>query len=225
MGEKERLSGYLAKKSRNERIRIMFDSGNVGDRETVDALIDTLKSFDLGYYKFRGILIDILKKTGKPVLTPFIDALNDKEPLIRWLAVEVLAKIKKRESVEPLIHAMKRETDKDILMLIIGTLGLLRDTRAVLPLIRMTKNRDHHVQSKAIITLGEIGSTGAVEPVINALKNENMVVRKSAALTLGKIGDPRAVKPLTDALMDGDLLVRSQVMTALKITRERYVEV
>ncbi len=83
-------------------------------------------------------------------------------------------------------------------------LGLIKDPRAVEPLITALKDKDGGVGRFAAEALGEIRDPRAVEPLIATFEdpNEYEGVRDAAAMALGYLGDRRAIQPLTAALSD-----------------------
>src|SRR4030042_6695678 len=111
-----------------------------------------------------------------------IDALKDKDPIVRGDAAEVLGKIGDSRAVEPLIEALK-----DIVEYI--ALESLRriGEPAVEPLIKALKNKDTLIRSGAARALGAIRDKRAVEPLTEALKYGDMFVRSAAAVALEKI--------------------------------------
>ncbi len=80
----------------------------------------------------------------------------------------------------------------------IYTLGEMRETRAVEPLIAMLQDPDQHVRQIAARALGKIGDKRAEEPLIGVLSqtSENVMVRCAAAWALGKVGGPHAYQVL-----------------------------
>ena len=81
-------------------------------------------------------------------------------------------------------------------------LGLLKDERAVKPLISALNDDQSQVQAQAAYVLGQLEDKRAVEPLINALKDDKYEVREQAAFALGQLKDERAVGPLIDARND-----------------------
>lgn len=155
-------------------------------------------------------------------------------------------KLEKRKDVEGLIRALGYEKDWDSKFIRSGAaraLGVIRDARAVKPLIQALKDedvreaaagalwrigepavkpliqalkgQDRVIRRQAAAALGEIGDEQAVEPLIQALKDEDRYMRRKAAGALGEIKDARAVEPLIQALKDEDLSVRGEVAEAL----------
>jgi HEAT repeat protein len=67
------------------------------------------------------------------------------------------------------------------------TLGEVKDSRAVGPLIDALKDGGPSVRNKAAEALGEIKDTRAIEPLIGALNDKESQVREKAAEALKKI--------------------------------------
>jgi len=100
----------------------------------------------------------------------------------------------------------------------------MEENKDVNGLIKVLKDEDWHVRSRAVIALGYIGEP-AVEPLIEALKGKDGQVRSRAAAALGNIRDERAVEPLINALKDEDWQVRVWAAEALgKMGDNRGVE-
>ena len=95
------------------------------------------------------------------------------------------------------------------------SLGEIRDSKGVDPLIEALKDEDEVVRGWAAWSLGEIGDLNAVDPLIKALKDEDEWVRAEAASALGNIGDSKAFDPLIVALNDEDEVVRGRAASAL----------
>jgi HEAT repeat protein len=78
-------------------------------------------------------------------------------------------------------------------------LGLLKDNRAVEPLLRaFTDPSMADVRGRVAVTLGELGDVRAVEPLLAALKDNT--VRSQAIEGLGNLRDRRALEPLLEIL-------------------------
>jgi len=111
-----------------------------------------------------------------------INALKDKEPIVRGDAAEVLGEIGDSRAVEPLIEVLK-----DIVQYIaIESLRKIGEP-AVEPLIKALKNKDTLIRSGAARALGEIRDKRAVEPLTEAVKYGDMFVRSAAVGALEKI--------------------------------------
>jgi len=160
-----------------------------------------------------------------------INALKFKDCNIRKEAATALKKIGDNRALFSLIHVLKYE-DWHESYAVMGSvretaaeaLGLLRDKKAVEPLIEALNDKDEEVRWKASWALGHIGDKRAVEPLTNLLNDERWQVRRFAASALGKIGDGQGVESLIQALNDDEWHVRKYAVDALgNIGDERAV--
>ena len=94
--------------------------------------------------------------------------------------------------------------------------GIKGDPRGVEPLIRLLKDPDRYVRSRAANALINLGDERAVMPLINALNDSKSKVRYRAVKSLGSIGDERAVNYLKICLDDNNYTVSEAAAEALK---------
>lgn len=107
------------------------------------------------------------------------------------------------EKVEPLIVALRENSNTIVRYEAAIALGEIGDKRAVEPLIVALGDEKDKVRRVAAIALGEIGDKRAVMPLITALEEELKRAKdkrwhflRNAARLLGQIGDNRAVEVL-----------------------------
>jgi HEAT repeat protein len=153
-----------------------------------------------------------------------------------------LARTKEEEAVMPLVDLVlgNREIEgKDdpvkvnrdeylkVRCSAIKALGLLKNEKAVIPLMYVLNDKTEHyrVRLNAAEALGRIGDTYAVNPLINLVvdeKESSVYVRESAAKALGMLGDVRAIKPLLKILdskrgiFDKFTFLKEQVIDAIR---------
>jgi len=82
-------------------------------------------------------------------------------------------------------------------------LGMIRDSGAVEPLIKLLNSNDKDIKKAAADALASIGDKRAVEPLIKMLNDDDHDVRRSAVNTLNSFKDPRVIKPYISSLKDG----------------------
>jgi len=92
-------------------------------------------------------------------------------------------------SLESIFEALRHE-DPNVRWEAARALGVMRDPRAVDPLIAALGDRDPDVRRKAALSLGKICDPRAVEALQScSVKDENQVVRWAATWGLGKFQD------------------------------------
>ncbi|MDF0552464.1 HEAT repeat domain-containing protein [Kamptonema sp. UHCC 0994] len=191
-------------------------------------LIAKLKSND---ERELNAAIEKLRKIGEPAIPALIQALGDKNLLVRRSAGEVLGKIGK-PAIPALVQALK-DSDVQIRRRAANVLAIIIDSTritysnwekspeaktVVSALIPLLKDSDANVLSSAAEALGNIGAEAktAVPALISLLKDSNAEVRRSAAIALGRIGEAKATVPkLIPLLKDSNADVRRSVASAL----------
>ncbi len=172
-----------------------------------------------------------LEALGDPQAVPIlIEALKDRDPLVRGGAAEALKGIPDPRAVWPLIRALR---DQDTTVRRAATEGLgrigdqaavpaltkvlfhhdvvtrrkavealaqLKDPSSGPALVRTFNDWDPEVRHKATDALINFGDERVVPPLIRQLRAWNPWTREHAARALGGLKDPRAVKPLQTAL-------------------------
>ena len=78
-----------------------------------------------------------------------------------------------------------------------SALGMLRDARAVEPLITVLADPER-MSVAAAYALGRLGDARALDPLIAALRDGSEDVREAAADALGNLGDPEAERAIAD---------------------------
>lgn len=115
-----------------------------------------------------------------------------------WLAVRQIVSLKGK-AVPYLVEALKDPNPK-IVRYSIYSLGDLKCTEAVKPILGYLAHPDPEIRQNAVFALGCIKDPQAVEPLIVKLKDPDNVVREYAAAALEYFNDPRAIPHLKEAL-------------------------
>ncbi|MBP2132319.1 HEAT repeat protein [Methanomicrobium sp. W14] len=79
-------------------------------------------------------------------------------------------------------------------------LGLIKDERAVIPLVKKLNDNKDHVRYMAAKSLGFFGEEKLSAPLIPLLSDENEYVRRITAVSLGVTGGNPAYESLKSAL-------------------------
>jgi HEAT repeat protein len=226
--------------SRNVREAAAEALGRIGDARAVEPLIEALKDREVDVHESAA---EALVRLGASAVAPLIDLLKQEKngPLLP--AVEVLGKIGDAHAVEPLIGALKNESEK---VREAAAIALVRiGSPAIDPLVNTLKFENKAVRTAAIAILTkldwkpekdeagayywivkrqwnecvDIGSA-AVDPLITALKDQEALrsdewqERQAAVRALGRIGKP-ATGPLISALKFEDEDVCKAAVDAL----------
>ncbi len=147
-------------------------------------------------------------------MVPLMDALKDKDPRVRNVAVSALGKLRDMRAVDPLIDALK-DGDTAVRINVCKSLGALGDFKAIKPLVNSLNDQEMGVRIAACGALGSFSCPDVIHPILDALKDEDSGVRSQACKALGALGDAVAIEPLLLALKDGDNIVRRDATTAL----------
>lgn len=99
-------------------------------------------------------------------------------------------------------------------------LGLLRDARALEPLLTRLEDDNILVRQAACVALTEQGDPRAVAPLIAQLNHARAPVRIAACVALGRLRDARAIDALLPLLGDEDFHLRQAAVNALEALGE-----
>ncbi len=174
--------------------------GLVLNRKSTAELID-----QLGEREDRATAMNILVKRGSGVITPLIEALEQKPFPVRIGAVETLGVLGDRSAVEPLLRALLETQEKTLQRPIILTLGQLADSRAAEPLLDIFEDIESELQLETGLALTQImANTRERNPLLRALDTKKTPFLENAIISAGKTGDPRFIAPLTHILEQDD---------------------
>jgi HEAT repeat protein len=126
-----------------------------------------------------------LKEAGD--IPSLIHLLKSADPRVQWQAAEALGTCGER-AVPPLLAALKSRS-VPVRLGAVEALGMIRDTRAVSPIIGLLgHDRSLEVRWAAVLALGHIGSLEAIPAVVSCLRDPYRYVRFGAATALEKLG-------------------------------------
>jgi HEAT repeat protein len=151
------------------------------------------------------------------VIDPLISVLTSENEDIadRINAADGLVWPRSKKSVAALLTIL-HDSNEDLRLFIIRTLGKLADKQAIDPLMNVAKdqNESPSVHEAAISALGYVQGKRAFEPLLEALADGDSNIRSAAASALGSLGDRRAV-PRLIALLKDEYHVRYAAIQAL----------
>jgi hypothetical protein len=116
------------------RISAVREMGQLPDAETVRLLISC---FENSSWKIRAAAFDTLLETGEPAVPGLIEALTDTHERVIIPTVILLATVRSRQAVEPLIGLMDAVGESPVYA--IWALGEIGDDRAITPLTKVLK--------------------------------------------------------------------------------------
>ncbi len=137
-----------------------------------------------------------LLQIGPAAATPLRQALNDRNPLVRGLAAELLGHLGSLEATDELVEALTDES-WDVRARAARSLGRIGSPRAVAPLLGVLV--DHpgansaagiELRRSAVAALADIADPKCAPMLAVAMGDEDHVVAKSAAAALVHLGEP-----------------------------------
>lgn len=201
--------------------------GRIKDTRAVAPLLDALRAEEGA---FAYIPAKALGEIGdKRAMEPLIAALirKDKYSNLRIAAAEALDKIDPqwrtsgvaKKAASGCIAALEDEKP-DIREAAARELQLLRDRRAVEPLIQRLMDESSDVRQAAAWALGALGAPQTLKPLIACLKDQDWEVRRAAATSLGKLKATEAVDSLESVCQtDENVNVRRAAEEAIKTVK------
>jgi hypothetical protein len=148
-----------------------------------------------------------LGRVGPDAIPALVMALGNENADVRESAANAIfwGKIRVPEAVIPLIANLK---DQGFLgrAAAARALGMLRDTRAVGPLIQALNDRNPYVGNAVSTALAQIGAPAA-DALIDALKSGSPEVCSGAAKAIRDLKDARAVEPLIGIVRNTSLAI------------------
>ncbi|MCB0284610.1 MAG: HEAT repeat domain-containing protein [Calditrichaeota bacterium] len=198
LGEKRAIEGLthcLVDADTRVRRAAVESLGEIDTKECINPIIMALKDEDA---QVRRTAVKFVGESEDPrALDLFINMLNDPAPAVSQELVKAFLRIGK-EAVDSLIDALQ-QPNSIVKKYAATTLGLLKDQRAVAPLLNLTTYSNWVVRKAVVIALGEINDRRAVNALAVNLDDEKDEVALAAAKALASIGKP-AVSVLLNLL-------------------------
>jgi len=177
--------------------RIRADAGTPADQAATDALVKKVQS-DPEMLKMERAQIPLylhLEKAdlasvvysdilaGHPGDSVVYDTLQDKDPLIRIGAVQILGLAGKPDAI-PALTGATQDTDQDVRRAAAVALGTIRDPGTIAPLTAALKDSYWSVRSEAAEALGQQHDPRAVKPLLDTVADSDSNVESSAETAL-----------------------------------------
>ncbi len=160
--------------------------GRIGEQECINPIIMGLKDDDANV---RRTAIRYVSQFNDPrALELFIPMLGDSVPVVAQEVVKAILIIG-TDALDALVDAL--EIPSSIIKRYAATaLGLLKDVRAVPPLIELLTNINWVVRKAAVNALGELNDKRALNALLTMLDDSREEVALSASKALTNIGTP-----------------------------------
>lgn len=164
------------------------DNTNPGYSPTVVALIQNFgsKKITIALKAQKELL-----KIKEEATAPLIEALNDKNPLIRSYSAITLGQIGDEKAIKPIITLLKDE-NKTVKLSAIHALGRMKNNIATEPLMENLNDKDGIIRAFTIQSLYWIGNKKCLEELnkINS-QEKDPVVTKILEKTIKKLEENR----------------------------------
>jgi HEAT repeat protein len=182
--------------------------------------------------KIKAVRVDAaeaLARIGQAAVPALLDALRNRDWVVRLHAVEALGKIRSADAVDPLLEVLFNDADTAIRADAVRSLGEIGHARAIEFLLIALKDKE--VRVVAIEALGKIGDRRAVSALMDIVSgrgrpaesrpihgcgdrwDEEMLAMAAAVRALAQIGDEAAIPTLVDALQP--TVTRAEAAVAL----------
>ena len=162
--------------------RLVFEAAQV-----LETIRDTRAVVPLLLLYRRGIYFDVygFRTWGTRVIAPLVDALR----FVDYVYIAHIAHILEaigQPAVPHLLHGLN-DPDDHVRLGAIMTLGVLRETRALEPLVQALRAPWWRERFKAAVALGWLGQDGALSSLLGALRDDTLAVRLVATRAIGAI--------------------------------------
>jgi len=157
-----------------------------------------------------------LAELGDPTaFQPLIDALKDKEGIVRSAAANALAQLGDKRAVPELLTLLKDE-QRNVRVSVVDALGHLGGSE-ILPHLRpLLKDKEWEVRAVLADAIGKLGDPGSAGDVLTLLEDKDGEVRQNAMLAAGRVRSEAALECLVLALVDEHIGVRQAAARAIK---------
>ena len=185
-------------------------------RQKVDSLFVIASSGEIIYKDLVQPAIDSIAAIGVDAVPPLIDKLNTNSARERLTINNIFKKIGS-PAVPLLIEALSLPEDIAV-QRVCASLGDLKDSSAVVPLLGVCNHPSWQVREKAADALGKIGDSQAGPAVLAAMSDSIGQVRKAAVVAAGRLDLQDGIAQLVHALGDnfyGARMSAGEVLAAM----------
>jgi HEAT repeat protein len=193
------IRGELGSADPFRRAKATLQLGRHADPAALDQLLALL---DDPHWPVVKAALKALRRYRDPRIVPAVQAILRRENYFSWVYSRGIAiagvatralRSQGEEGFQALLTLLREAKDEEVRgTIIIRQLKVLRDTRAIEPLIAALRDDDEDVRVAAIFALGDLKDPRAVEPLLAVLHDTSSEVRRRAIDVLASIDDDRA---------------------------------
>jgi len=197
--------------------------GSIGDERAAGSLLKLLE--DPREVIAADVVIALRAFPGERTTDALLNALADDREEVASRACLILVEVGGKTAVPGLIHTLETDCRSRVAIMAVVALGMLKDSRAVEPLIEKSSNPNQVLSCRAMTALGYIGDKRATQHLLRALRSQKgnrrtsrfewvrtkegwrrhtqtilQGTKEAAIHALGEVGDVRALGPLLSEL-------------------------
>lgn len=189
--------------------------GEFSDHRVIEPLEQVLKDSDGTNSKVRKLAAKALaNQEGALAVGPLIEALDDRDPDVRYHALDSLGEVGTPEAVEPIVELLLDESeDMELRISATDALEEIGDPSIATHIKDISGISKSSVRGAILFTFGELGIDEMLPKLEEIASNPDATgyERKMALVSIGKIGNTSSIEVL-ESTIDGandDLRVRS----------------
>lgn len=166
------------------------------------------------------ISLNINNSVIENIITALKAAMFDKEPSIRFKAIDILGKIQTKSSLDALINLLK-DNDDNIRSQALKNLGKVSSDEYYYLFLEKMTDSSNKVRIEAAEQLGKYRTRQSIKVLCAGLEDPDKNVRRVCAQALGKLQYPETVISLVEAINDPDEDVKINIIKSLGSLKNR----
>lgn len=182
-------------------------------KRKVDSLFVIASAGEVKYRDLVDPAIDSIAAMGPEVVPILVDKYDTRSARERHTVNNILRKIG-HEATPHLVQALRRP-DFQTVSRVCWSLGYIKDSSSVVPLMQVADHQRWHVRNNALDALGKIKHRQADPVVLAAMTDTVGQVRKAAAVAAGRLGIDSSAAQLVHMLADEFYGARMSAMESL----------
>jgi HEAT repeat protein len=149
--------------------------------------------------------------------TALAEELDHYDPIVRAATARVLARLRAAEAAERLLAGMA-DSNAVVRQFSMEALGILRENRAVAPMLDLLSRGKGDVPAQALLALARMGHAPSRDEFRKRLTDRNPDMRRAAAEGLGRVGDSESLEALR-SLQETDRAQEVKLAAAFAVDR------